>query len=132
MGSRYMRCIHLWGKGLMSTYHKDHRVSVFLHLVDKFKLYLLQLQSSCTCFLKVSATFRMTVEDVDLGFLMDGLCPGAAGSAGRCIWSALASPHVSSYSTRAYWMAPLTQFCLAPCFAPALIIVPVILGPCTL
>ena len=91
-------CIHLWGKGLISTYRKDHRVSVFLHLVHNLKLYLLQIQSSCTWFLKVSATFRTTVEDVELGFLVAGLCLGAAGSSGRHIWSSLAFPCISSYS----------------------------------
>lgn len=69
----------------MSTYYKDHRGSVFLCLAHKLKLYLLQIQSRCTWSLKVSTTFRMNVEDVELGFLLAGLCLGAAGSAGRHI-----------------------------------------------
>jgi len=83
----------------MSTYCKYHRVSVFFHLVHKLKLYFLQIQSSCTWFLKVSASCRVTVEDTELGLLMVCLCLGAAGSAGRHIWSRLASPCISSYST---------------------------------
>lgn len=94
----HMRCIHLWGEGLISTCCKDDRLSVFLHLVYKLKLYFLQIQSSCICFLKVSATFRMMVEDMELGLRAASLCPGATGSTGRHIWSSLASPCVSSYS----------------------------------
>lgn len=105
----------------MSTYCKDHRVSVFFHLVCKLKLYLLQIYTSCTWFLKVSATFRMTVEDVELGFTVVCLCPGATGSIGRCIWSSLTFPCISSYSVSDIMEGSAHTVLLAPCFPPLLL-----------
>lgn len=114
-------------------YRKDHRVSVFFHLVCKLKLYLLQIYTSCTWFLKGSATYRMTVEDVELGFTVVCLGPGATGSTGRCIWSSLTSPCISSYSASDIMEGSAHTVLPCPLLPPlALIIVSVVLGPCIL
>lgn len=109
---------HTWGgKGLISTY-KDHKIS-FLPSGSQTQVVLPAIHSSWVWFLKVSATFRTTVDDVELCFLVACLAQGVLAKQGGTSGVVWHLPVFPVTVPALYWRVLLTQFVPLPSPHPA-------------